>query len=156
MLTVFGIPEEREVTESYNVVLIVAACLSAVAAVLHIVIMVGGPAWYRLFGAGERLATAAESGRWYPAVVTAAIALALGVWAVYALSGAGVVRPLPFLKIALVLITAVYILRGIVVLPLLVFARAKATAFLLWSSLICLGFGAAHLLGLIQIWPYLA
>jgi hypothetical protein len=30
--------------------------LSLVAALLHIAIIVGGPAWYRFFGAGEALA----------------------------------------------------------------------------------------------------
>lgn len=141
--------------ESYNVALVVAASLSAVAALLHIGIVAGGPAWYRFFGAGERLASAAEAGSWYPAVITVAIALVLGVWAGYALSGAGVIAPLPFLKVALMFITAVYILRGLAVLPVLGLAKVKVTAFLRWSSFICLCFGAAHLLGLIQVWPRL-
>lgn len=114
-------PRENKVAESYNVVLVVAAGLSAVAALLHICIVAGGPAWYRFFGAGERFAMAAEAGSWYPAVVTGAIASILGVWATYALSGAGIIQPLPFLKVALLFITVVYVLRGLAVLPVLIF-----------------------------------
>lgn len=71
---------------NYNSWLIVAAVLSAVAALLHVAIVVGGAPWYRFFGAGERMASAAETGRAYPAIVTLSIAIVLALWATYALS----------------------------------------------------------------------
>ena len=40
-------------------------------------------------------------------------AVAALLWAAYALAGAGVVKPLPLLRLALVLITMVYLLRGL-------------------------------------------
>lgn len=135
-----------------NLALLMAAALSAIAALLHVGIIVGGAPWYRFFGAGESMARADAAGRRYPAVVTAMIALVLATWSAYALAGAGVIAPLPLLKPALVVITAVYLLRGFAVLPLLLFARPKATPFLVWSSLICIGFGAVHLAGLAQVW----
>ena len=52
-------------------------------------------------------------------------------------------------------ITGVYLLRGFASLPLLLFARSKATPFLVWSSLVCIGFGLVHLLGVLQVWPQL-
>lgn len=139
----------------YNVALIIAACLSAIASLLHVGIVFGGAPWYRFFGAGERMASASAAGRTYPTVVTLAIASVLGMWAAYALAGAGVIAPLPLLKVALGAITAIYLLRGIAVLPLLLFARARATPFLVWSSLICLGYGAVHLVGVAQVWSAL-
>ncbi|SFP63439.1 hypothetical protein SAMN05216567_107365 [Variovorax sp. OK605] len=135
--------------------MIIGAALSAVAALLHLCIIFGGPAWYRFFGAGERMASGAAAGHLYPPIVTLLIACVLGVWAAYALSGAGVLQPLPLLAWVLPAITAVYLLRGLVALALFVFERRRLTAFWVWSSVICLGFGAVHLVGLVQVWPHL-
>jgi hypothetical protein len=137
----------------WNLPLTIGAALSAIAALLHVCIVFGGPAWYRFFGAGERMASGAAAGHLYPPVVTLLIACVLGVWAAYALSGAGVLQPLPLLVLALPVITAVYLLRGLAALALFVFARRRLTAFWVWSSLICLGFGVVHLVGLVQVWP---
>ena len=139
----------------YNLWLIAAAILSGIAALLHVAIVFGGAPWYRFFGAGESMASAAEAGRLYPAVVTFAIALVLGGWAAYALSGAGVLPALPLLKLALVGITGAYLLRGLAIVPLFVFARDKATPFLIWSSVICIGYGVVHLAGVLQTWTRL-
>ncbi|MDP3651498.1 MAG: hypothetical protein Q8R67_07435 [Rhodoferax sp.] len=135
-----------------NTPLLVAACLSAVAALLHVGIVVGGAPWYRFFGAGERMAASAAAGRFYPAVVTSGIATVLALWSAYALSGAGILAPLPQLKLALVVITGIYLVRGLAIVPLLTFARARATPFLVWSSFVCIFYGAVHLLGLTQVW----
>lgn len=140
---------------SLNAWLIVAAALSAVAALLHVAIVFGGAPWYRFFGAGENMASAAEAGRAYPAIVTLGIALVLALWAAYALSGAGLLAPLPLLKWCLAAITAVYLLRGLAILPLFVFARGQATPFLIWSSVICIGYGVVHLVGTVQVWRQL-
>ena len=135
-----------------NLALIVAATLSGIAALLHVGIIIGGAPWYRFFGAGERMARAASAGRVYPTVVTLAIATVLGLWAAYALAGAGVLAPLPWMKAALAAITGIYLLRGLAIVPLLLFARPKATPFLVWSSLVCIGYGAIHLVGVAQAW----
>ena len=138
-----------------NAFLMVAAVLSALAALLHVGIIIFGAPWYRFFGAGEKMARLAESGSWYPPAITLGIATVLAIWALFALSGAGVIRPLPFLKPALCAITAVYLLRGLVIVPLFLFAREHATLFWLWSSAICLVYGLIHLIGLTQVWQRL-
>lgn len=135
--------------------LIGAAILSGIAALLHVAIIFGGGPWYRFFGAGERMAVAAEAGHAYPAIVTFGIAIVLFLWSAYALSGAGVLPALPFLKWSLVAITAVYLLRGLAIVPLFLLSRARATPFLVWSSLICIGYGAVHLAGIIDVWQQL-
>jgi hypothetical protein len=98
------------------------------------------------------MALAAAAGRVYPTVVTLGIATVLALWSAYALSGAGIIEPLPLLRWALITITAIYLARGLAIVPLLVFARSHSTPFLLWSSLVCTVFGAVHLLGLSQVW----
>lgn len=131
--------------------LAVGAALSATAALLHLMIIVGGAPWYRFFGAGERMARMAEHGHWWPALVTLAIAVVLLVWAAYAAGASGyapALRGLPGLLPVLWLVTAVYLLRGLAVLPLWWFRPESVNAFAWWSSLVCTGFGLVHLAGL--------
>jgi putative oxidoreductase len=97
--------------------LLLGGLLTGVVALLHVAIIVGGPAWYRFFGAGERMAQLAARGSSYPAIVTATIAAILSVWTIYALSGAGVVRRLPFLRLALLLIASIFLARGVLGVP---------------------------------------
>jgi hypothetical protein len=138
-----------------NLPLAIGAALSAIAALLHLGIIAGGPAWYRFFGAGEGLARAAAQRKWYPALITLGIAAVLGVWSAYALAGAGLIGTLPLLKTALVAITAAYIVRGLGYLPLVLAKGGRITPFVVWSSLICLAYGLVHLMGLMQRWPAL-
>ena len=135
-----------------NPYLAMGAVLSALASLAHIGIIFGGPAWYRFFGAGERFAQAAERGRWLPAIVTFGIALVLAVWSLYGLSGAGAIGRLPLLKWALVAITCIFLLRGLAGPLMLVAKTGHSTQFVIVSSLICLGIGLMHAVGLSQIW----
>lgn len=128
--------------------------VTGAASLLHLAIIAGGPEWYRFFGAGERMARMAARGSPLPAVVTAGIAAVLAVWALYALSGAGVIRRLPLLRLALGLIAAVYLARGVFGIPLVLLAddpyarqlRARMT-FMAVSSAICLGLGVCYAVG---------
>src|SRR5687767_5380044 len=101
--------------------LLAGGVVTAFASLTHVAIIIGGPDWYRFFGAGERMARQAELGSPYPALVTAGIASVLAVWALYGLSGARVIPRLPFLRTALVLIAAVYLTRGILGIPVVLF-----------------------------------
>lgn len=79
---------------------------------MHVACIFGGPNWYRLLDAGEQMAQMAEQGCMYPTYVTLGISVIIAIWGLYALSGAGVILKLPFLKTALVLLTAVYSIRS--------------------------------------------
>lgn len=135
-----------------NISLALGAALSSIAALLHISIIINGASWYRFFGAGEQFARAAERGERWQDVITFEIAVVLFTWAAYALSGAGVFSRLPLLRYALVIITAIHLLRGLVIVPMVLFSFDKVTPFWVWSSLICLGFGIVHAIGLAQVW----
>lgn len=135
--------------------LIISGCMSALVALLHVAIILGGGPWYRFFGAGERMALAAEAGRLHPAAATACIALVFATWAAYAFSAAGLLRPLPLRAPVLAAITAIYLARGVLAAPLLLRRRSLPRTFVLWSSAASAGIGAVHLLGLLQAWPRL-
>jgi len=135
--------------------LMAGGVLSAGAALLHIAIIFGGPAWYRFFGAGEGMARAAERGHARPALFAIGIAAILFVWAAYAFSGAGAIRRLPLLRTALVAISAVYLLRALAPLPILLLWPERVDAFLLWSSAIVLVYGLAYAIGTWAMWPQL-
>ena len=140
--------------EGLNPTLLLAAALNAIIGVLHLAIIAVGPRWYRLFGAGERMALAAEKGRRYPSLITAAIACVLLSWSAYALSAAGAIGRLPLLLPAMCVITLVYLVRGLLG-PRLLAGTGRSRRFIVVSSLACLGFGLVHLVGLVQQWPVL-
>jgi len=135
-----------------NITLIGAALLSAIAALIHIGCIIYGASWYRFFGAGEQMAIWAEQGSNKPSVITSFIVLVLTVWSLYAFSAAGVIAKLPFMKLALIGITSIYLLRGLAGFFLIGNPMGRSPEFWLWSSLICSIIGVLHLLGLKQIW----
>ena len=138
-----------------NPLLIAAAFLSGIAALLHVGILLFGPSWYRFFGAGKRMVNLAETGSWIPTFVTLCIIAVLSTWALYAVAAAGGVIDLPLQKLAPIIITAIYLLRGVAVLPALALLHKKITPFWLWSSAICTLYGVVHLAGLLQRWSAL-
>ncbi|WP_235303277.1 hypothetical protein [Sphingopyxis sp. MWB1] len=136
--------------------LIAAGCLAVIAALAHIAIIIGGPAWYRFFGAGEDMAAAAARGERYPALITLGIAAMLFLWAAYAFSGAGWLPRLPLLRPGLVIITAIFLFRGLVFVPVNLWRPHYSHAFAIISSLIVLFFAAAYGIGTARGWDWLA
>lgn len=138
--------------------LLLAGVATAIASLLHLAILWGGPPWYRFFGAGERMARLAVRGSLYPPVVTSCIAAILGVWTIYALSGAGIIRRLPQVRLALMLIAAIFLARGLLGIPLVLLVdhpymqelRARTT-FMVVSSAICVGLGLCYAVGAVAV-----
>ncbi|MDO6685949.1 MULTISPECIES: hypothetical protein [unclassified Agarivorans] len=138
-----------------NTFLVAAGTLSAIAALMHVGCIVFGASWYRFFGAGEKMALLAEQKSIKPALITSAIVAILSVWALYAYSAATLSFALPYPRIVLVLITLVYLVRGLAGLLLIKKPMGNTPRFWLWSSVICLLIGLIHLVGLSQQWPNL-
>jgi hypothetical protein len=139
-----------------NPLLVTGGLLSAAAAVLHLGVIAGGPEWYRFFGAGEDMARMAERRSPTPALVTLAIALILFIWAAYAFADVGLIRRLPLMRTALVVITAIYLLRGLILIPALAAGPERVDAFMIWSSAIVLVYGLAYAFGTWRAWPFLS
>ena len=139
----------------HNSYLIIGAVSTALAAIAHLTCLVLGGSWYRFLGAGEHIANMAESGHWYPSFMAITIATILLIWSAYALSGAGMVRRLPLLKLALCSISFIFIIRGLgfpLIMPLF---PGNSVTFWVISSGICLFIGLIHLTGLRQVWSHL-
>ncbi len=140
--------------------LLAGGVFSGLASALHVAIILGGPAWYRFFGAGEGMARLAESGAATPAIMTAAIASILATWALYAWSGAGLVGRLPLLRLGLVLIATIYLVRGLLGIPAVMLVDrpylnelAARMPFMVVSSLVCVAAGALYAVGAAQVGP---
>lgn len=136
--------------------LVIGGILSLLASAMHIAIIVGGPDWYRFFGAGEAMAQMAEKGSAYPVVITLAIAAILAIWAWFAFAGAGLLWRPPLLRTGLIAISAVYLLRGLVLVPMFFVTPDKINAFAIWSSLIVLIYGFFYSFGTWKSWASLS
>lgn len=138
-----------------NKYLLAAAMCCLAAALAHLGCIVFGGDWYRFFGAGEQMARMAEQGLWYPTIVTSVIVLVLLIWALYGLSGAGAIKRLPLTKLALILITSIFLLRAFSFVGLMPFFPENSLTFWLVSSGICLVIGSLFALGSWQQWSAL-
>lgn len=144
---------------AYKTALKTGALLTGFAALLHIGIIFGGADWYRFFGAGEEMAQMDASGSYIPALSCAFIASVLTIWALYALSGAGVIRRLPFLRTVLALTASVFLIRGIAGVPMVLLENdphmneLKARMiFIVLTSAFCLILGICYLIGTAAVW----
>jgi putative oxidoreductase len=152
-------PKRRNLMDIGNRILIAGGVLTGVAALLHIAMILGGADWYRFFGAGEEMAKLAASGSTYPAMNAAGIAIILGIWTLYAFSGAGMIRRLPFLRSVLALIAVVFIMRGVIGVPMVLLMddpyaielRARMM-FVAVTSVIIFSLGLSYAIGSILLW----
>ena len=139
-----------------NKFLIIGSICSACAAIAHLGCIVFGGEWYRFFGAGEQMAIMAEEGHWYPTVVTLIIVLVLLVWSLYALSGSKVIFRLPFLRLGLLVISFVYLLRGLAFVVIMPMFPENSLMFWFVSSGICIFIGSLYAVGTFQSWSRIA
>ncbi len=138
-----------------NKYLLAAAICCFAAALAHLGCIVFGGDWYRFFGAGEQMARMAEQGLWYPTIVTSFIVLVLLVCTLYGLSGAGAIKPLPLIKLALILIASLFLIRGVSFVGLMPMFPENSLTFWVISSGICLCIGGLFAVGSWQQWPVL-
>jgi len=82
-------------------------------AIAHIICLLWADRMFELGGVAPQMQQLAEINSVLPYMVTIAVAVVFFVFGLYAFSAAGFIRPLPFLKLIVILITAIYILRGI-------------------------------------------
>ena len=139
-------------------ILKVAGTLTAITSLMHVLIIVGGADWYRFFGAGEEMAVMSEQRLIYPDIVTAIIAIILAICSAYAFSGAKMIRELPLLKTGLSLIALVFLFRGLLGIPAVIYSDsphmvelAENMVFMVVSSLICCVIGSYYGLGVYRL-----
>lgn len=94
-----------------NVLLILSGSASLLVTLLHIILAIRPQAW-QYFGAGE-LTEIHEKGSPFTLLVTLGLILMFSAWVVYAYAGAGIIRPLPWMRTVLIAIEIIYILRSL-------------------------------------------
>lgn len=129
--------------------LIFAAVLNFVAAFIHLLVIYKGPDYYRLFGAGEKMAMMAEQKHFLPPLLTLGIAGVLTAWGLFCLSLSGVILPLPWASEVVWLVTILYCIRAIYPFLLSPFVPFFKTRFMVVSSLIV---GVYALVHLVAVW----
>ncbi len=127
-----------------------AGCFGAAA--LHFACLVASPSLFMVLGAGPVMARMAERGHWYPYTAAAVIGGILTVAAMYALSGAGIIRALPLLRPVLAVTAMVFLVRAVAFPWLKPFFPGNSTGFWLLSSGICLAIGLMFATGLWRMW----
>lgn len=134
--------------------LLAAGVMTAATSLLHVGIILGGPVWYRFFGAGERMAQQAARGFVYPTVVTAVLATILACSALYAFSAVGLLRRLPLTRVALAVIAAAFLTRGILGVPVVLWIDSPYTqelrtrmTFMWVTSAVSLVMGLCYAIG---------
>lgn len=95
--------------------LILAALLNFAISILHVAIVVTGPAAYLYFGAGSEFASAAADGSLWPHAVTLVLAGIFSIWGLICLSYAGVLPRLLLVEWGVLAIAAVYSVRGLAI-----------------------------------------
>jgi hypothetical protein len=87
------------------------------------------------------------------ALVCVAVAVVAAIFGLYALSGAGTIRRLPLLRTGLITIAAIYVLRGLLLVPQLpvVIRHPDLLRFLVFSA-ISLCVGAVYVIGIVQLY----
>ena len=137
--------------------LVTAGLMSLGVALFHIVAAFS-PALQRRFGAPEGLMAA---GPMVMGAASLAMAAVFAVWGAYGFSGAGWLAELPLLALGLLVIGAVYALRGLLLVPQLLAAAGRLRGdiptdrFSLASSAISLTTGLLYLAGTAAAWSAL-
>ena len=137
--------------------LLASGLLCVAGALVHLLLPLGGPAWYRFVGAPQGLIAMAEAGLARPIISCVAIASVLVVFASYAFSALGFIRRLPALRGVLCVIGLGLSVRA-VWLPYLAANDpdelnrlcgrcASLNTFVVASSALCLFIGLGFLFG---------
>lgn len=128
-----------------------ASALTFLAALLHFVCMFWGANGFRFLGAGKSIVQMVERGHWYPNFTTIAVGLILTVCSIYAFLAAKGIQVLPFTKLILSLVAAVFLIRGFA-FPWLK-SKFVGNSDLFWyvSSAFCLILGALYAVGVYLI-----
>lgn len=135
-----------------NKFLLSGGIISILVAVIHVLAIFGGVEYAKFFNAPPFLIQLLEEGSILVVFIAVGLFLFISIWGIYAFSGAGVVKKLPFLKTILFGVTSIYIFRGMVLFPIFIFASEKVNDFLIWSSTISLLIGVIHLIGFGKLW----
>ena len=100
--------------------LISAGVIAAASAVWHLLCMLGGPSWFAFARAPQQIIESAQQGTLLAPIGTVIVAGLMFACTIFAFSAVGLIRKVPFLKPALITISLLCTLRGLIAIPFLV------------------------------------
>ncbi|MBI4732717.1 MAG: hypothetical protein HY781_11465 [Chloroflexi bacterium] len=137
-----------------SILLLLASLSAFLVALLHVAIVFIGRKGYGYFGAAQLIPLVDKGSPW-PAVITFALAGIFAVCGLYGLSGAGFLPHLPLLRLGLIVIGAVFTLRGLALvreIPKVIRHSAALPGRELVFSSVSLIVGLFYLTGILLGW----
>jgi hypothetical protein len=113
-----------------------AAAIAAVGALIHVVAIPAGPAWYAFFDAPPSVVASARAGTWLAPVGAVVIALLMATCGWYASAALGIVRRPPLLRTGLAAMAAVCLPRALILIPLAVTHPELRTTFQVVAAIV--------------------
>ena len=114
--------------------LIVGGLIAGVAALWHLLMIIGGANWYAFARAPLYIVESAKEGTFIAPVGAIAIAFLMFTCAAYSFSGAGIFGKIPLLKLALPTISFICLVRGLYISPVFFPLKALGVWHLIASS----------------------
>ncbi len=141
-----------------SILLLLASLAAFLVALLHVAIVFIGRKGYGYFGAAQLIPLVDKGSPW-PAIITFALAAIFAICGLYGLSGADILPHLPLLRLGLIIIGAVFTLRGLALvreIPQFISHSASLPGRELVFSSVSLIVGLLFLIGLALRWRDLA
>ena len=154
-----NIPVEQTTRRSGRNPLLLAAAGSFIVAALHATMPFFLPEAYRFFGGPGQINFADKGAELVIVVECYCLSAIFAVWGLYALSGAGVLRRLPLLRLGLLVIGGVYTLRGLLLIQEIIASlqgKMQGIEYQMCFSVVSLLIGIFYLAGIIRAWKDLS
>jgi hypothetical protein len=100
--------------------LIIGGIIAGLSAIWHLLCIIGGPSWLAFARAPAAVIESSRQGTLLAPIAAVIIAGLMFACTAYAFSSVGLIRKIPLLKSALVTISLICLLRGLIVVPRLV------------------------------------
>lgn len=125
-----------------------AILIALAGVVVHVGAVIAGPSWFTFFNAPPSVVASARAGTWLAPASALAIALLMGICALYAASAIGLVGRVPLLRLGLAGMATICLVRALL-LPVLAVGHPElrntfeVVSAVLWGAA-GLGFAAAR------------
>lgn len=129
------------------IALSIGALIATSTAIAHLSCIFIGPSCYKAQLAPPYIIRSAIEGTLVAPIGTAVVSSLFLACALFAVSGAGLIKRLPLLKLALVTISVLCILRGLVTIPSSFFFPAMASTYSLVAGIVWFVAGCLYLYG---------
>lgn len=134
--------------------LLLGASIAFCAAIWHLLCIIGGPSWFEFARAPKEIIDSAKQGTWLAPIGTIFVATLMFICSLYALSAIHIIRQLPLIKTALIVISSMCLIRGAIVIPYIIqfgFDMWEFIAAIVWFFVgLCYLIGTAEILNNIR------